>query len=102
MTRPMTNFRDERSSCSIEAGAVDLLSGTHWKPWLKLTHRAGADSTSDTFDCLKPVFGSEQAALQYATGLCRSLADKVSTSNMGMRNRKAASWWLQQQAFVQT
>ena len=102
MARPMTIFQDERSACLIEAGAVDLQDGTHWKPWLKLTRRAGAVSTSDTFDCLKPVFGSEQAALRYATELGRSLVDEASSFDMGMRNRNAASWWPQHQAVVRT
>lgn len=74
----MTTCREQRGSCLIEAGARDLLEGRHWQPWLRLTRRAGGVSASSTFDRLMPVFGTEQAALHYATELGRNLIDEGS------------------------
>ena len=50
----MTAYREERASCLIEADALDLHDGRHWKPWLKLTRRANGVCASHTFDDLKP------------------------------------------------
>lgn len=97
----MTTYREERGSCLIEAGALDLQNGRHWQPWLRLTRRAGGVSASRTFDGLKPVFGTEQAALRYAAELGRSLADEGSTSGPGSRDRKPATWLLHH-AFAQS
>ncbi len=74
----MTTCREQRGSCLIEAGARDLLEGHHWQPWLRLTRRAGGVTSSSTFDRLMPVFGTEQAALHYATELGRNLIDEGS------------------------
>ena len=96
----MTAYREERGTCLIETGALDLQNGSHWQPWLRLTRRAGGVSTTDTFEGLKPVFGTEQAALRYAAELGRSLADASSALDPASRNRKPASWPLNQ-AFAQ-
>ena len=69
----MTTYREECGSCLIEADALDLQNRSHWKPWLRLTRRAGGVSASHTFDSLKSVFGNEQAALRYAAQLGRTL-----------------------------
>ena len=80
MASAMNACREKRGSCLIEAGALDLRNGSHWQPWLRLTHRPGGASTSATFDRLMPVFGSEQAALRYAAELGRSLVDEALAS----------------------
>lgn len=87
----MTIYREERGSCLIEAGARDLDNGAHWQPWLKLTRRAGEVANSRTYDGLKPVFGTEQAALRYAAELGQSLAGEGSCLDPAARNRKSAS-----------
>ena len=74
----MTAYREERASCLIEADALDLHDGRHWKPWLKLTRRANGVCASHTFDDLKPLFAAEQAALDYAAELGGSLVDEGS------------------------
>lgn len=84
----MTISREQRGSCLIEAGARDLLEGRHWQPWLRLTRRAGGVSASSTFDRLMPVFGTEQAALRYATELGRSLVDEGSALGPASPDRK--------------
>jgi len=88
----MTSYREQRGSCVIEAGALELDNGSHWKPWLKLTQSAGGVTDSRTFDALKPVFGTERAALRYATEVGRSLVDEGSSFGPASRNRKAATW----------
>lgn len=90
----MTTYREERGSCLIEAGALDLQYGAHWKPWLRLTRRAGGVSASHTFDGLKPVFGTEQAALHYAAELGKSLADEKSA--LGPASIGRSGRWLSQ------
>jgi hypothetical protein len=75
----MTAYREERGSCLIETSALDLQNGSHWQPWLRLTRGAGGASTSATFDRLKPVFGTEQAALRYAAELGRRFVDEALT-----------------------
>jgi hypothetical protein len=72
----MSAFREKRGSGLIEAGALDLHKGSHWQPWLRLTRRVGGVCTSSTVDRLKPVFGTEQAALRYAAELGRNLLDE--------------------------
>jgi hypothetical protein len=84
----MTTCREKRGSCLIETGAIDLYHGKHWQPWLRLTRPAGGVSISHTFDRLKPVFGTEQAALRYAAELGRSLADEGSIVGPASRDRK--------------
>jgi hypothetical protein len=74
----MTTHREERGSCLIEADALDLQNGRHWKPWLRLTRNAGGVSASHTFAGLMAVFGTEQAALRYANELGRMLIDEGS------------------------
>lgn len=74
----MTTHREERGSCLIEADALDLQNGRHWKPWLRLTRSAGGVSASHTFAGLMAVFGTEQAALRYANELGRMLIDERS------------------------
>jgi hypothetical protein len=88
----MTNYLEERGSCVIEAGALDLQNGNHWQPWLRLTRPAGGVSVSHTFDRLKPVFGTEEAALRYATELGRSLADEGSAPGPASHKGKTAAW----------
>jgi hypothetical protein len=88
----MTNYREQRGSCLIEAGALDLDNGSHWKPWLKLTYTAGGVSDSRSFDGLKPVFGTQAAALRYATEVGRRLADEGAMLGPASRNQIAASW----------
>jgi hypothetical protein len=78
MASAVTIYREQRGACLIEARARDLHDGSHWQPWLKLTHSAGAASACRTFDRLKPVFGTENAALHYAAELGRSLVDEGS------------------------
>jgi hypothetical protein len=73
-----------------------LDSGGHWQPWLRLTYSAGAVPASRTFDGLKPVFGTEHAALRYAAELGRSLADEGSNQDPASRKRKPATWPLHQ------
>lgn len=94
----MTTYREERGSCLIEAGALDLKNG-HWKPWLRLTRRAGGVSASHTFDGLKPMFGTEQAALRYAAELGKSLADEESALGPASRNQASVTRLLQQLFF---
>lgn len=74
----MTIYREQLDSCLIEADALDLESCRHWKPWLRLTRRAGGVSDSRTFDGLKSLFGTERAALRYAVDLGRRLVDEKS------------------------
>jgi hypothetical protein len=88
----MTTCREERGAFLIEAGALDLQNGGHWKPWLRLTRRVDGVPASRTFDGLKPVFGTEQAALRYAAELGRSLADEGSALGSESRNRNLATW----------
>ena len=97
----MTAYREERGSCLIEADALDLENRSHWKPWLRLTRRAGGVSASHTFDGLKPVFGTEQAALRYAAELGRTLIDEESVLAPASRNHKIATRPLNQ-AFAQS
>lgn len=92
----MTTYREQRGSCLIEAGALDLHNGCHWQPWLRLTRGVGGGSASNTFDRLKPVFGTEQAALRYAAGLGRSLADEGWGLDLAGRPQEAALWPLNQ------
>ena len=92
----MAIFREQRGSCLIEAGAVDLQHGSHWQPWLRLTRSAGGVCASRTFDGLKPVFATEQAALRYAAELGRSLADEGPALGPASRNRGPAAWPLNQ------
>jgi hypothetical protein len=96
MEIPMTIYRDERGCCLVEAGALDSHEGRHWQPWLRLTRRAGGVSTRRTFDRLKPVFGTEQAALRYAAELGKSLADEGSFPDSAARNRRPAAGPLNQ------
>jgi hypothetical protein len=96
MAIAMTTYREQRGTCLIEAGALDLQNASHWKPWLRLTRRDGGVFASDTFDRLKPVFGTEQAALRYAAELGRSLADEGFALNPASRNRNPATWPLHQ------
>jgi hypothetical protein len=91
MEHAMTTYREERGSCLIEAGALDLDNGGHWKPWLRLTRRADEASASHTFNGLKPLFGTEQAALRYAAELGRSLADEGSALGPASRNGNLAT-----------
>jgi hypothetical protein len=88
----MTTRREQRGSCLIEAGALDLENGNHWKPWLRLTRCVDGVSASRDFDGLKPVFGTEQAALRYAAELGRSLADEGSVFDPVSHNQKPATW----------
>ena len=96
----MTIYREQRSSCLIEADAWDLQDGCHWQPWLRLTRRGGGVSASSTFDGLKPIFGTEEAALRYATELGRSLVDEGSALAPAAPDRKPAAQPLNQ-AFPQ-
>lgn len=88
--------REQRGSCLIEVGALDLQHGSHWRPWLRLTRCAGGACASRTFDRLKPVFASEQAALRYAAALGRSLADEESALGPESRKPEPAAWMLYQ------
>jgi hypothetical protein len=72
----MAALSERRGSCLIEAAARDLDRGGHWQPWLRLTRCVGGVWLDQTFDTLKPVFASEQAALRYASELGRRLADE--------------------------
>lgn len=90
----MAALRERRGSCLIEAAARDLDKGSHWQPWLRLTRCAGGVCTGRTFDRLKPVFASEQAALHYASELGRSLADEGSVLSPELRNPEPATWTL--------
>jgi hypothetical protein len=72
----MSAFREKRGSGLIEAGALDLHEGSHWQPWLRLARGVGGVCSSNTVDRLKPVFGTEQAALRYAAELGRNLLDE--------------------------
>jgi hypothetical protein len=92
----MTIYREQRGSCLIEAGALDLHNGNHWQPWLRLTRRTGGVCTSDTFDRLMPVFGTEPAALRYAAELGRSLIDEASAVDPALRSRNPRTWPLNQ------
>lgn len=58
--------------------------------------RAGGVSARHTFDGLKPVFGTEQAALRYAAELGKSLADEESAFSPASRNQRPATWPLLQ------
>lgn len=86
----MTTFLEQRGSCLIEAGALDLQNGEHWQPWVRLTRRADGHCVSRTFDGLKPVFGTEKAALRYAADLGRSLADEGSVLDPPARDQRPA------------
>jgi hypothetical protein len=92
----MTTLLEQRGPCLIEAGASDLQNGEHWQPWVRLTRTADGESVSRTFDGLKPVFGTEEAALRYAAELGRSLADDGSALDAAARGRKPAQWPLRQ------
>ena len=92
----MTAYREERGSCLIEAEALDLEHGHHWQPWLRLTRRTGGVCISRTFDALKPVFGTEQAALRYAAELGRNLVDEEAVSGPAPSRREPATWSLHQ------
>jgi hypothetical protein len=92
----MTTLQEQRGICLIEAGARDLQNGEHWQPWVRLTRTAEGESVSQTFDRLKPVFGTEEAALRYAAELGRSLADDGSALDAAARERKPARWPLRQ------
>ncbi len=74
----MTPNREARGPCLIEAGALDLQDGSHWQPWLRLAPLPEADFriAAQAFHDLKPVFGSEGAAIRYAIELGRRLADE--------------------------
>ena len=87
----MTTYREQRGSCLIEAGARDLQDGRHWQPWLRLTRHADVVSASSTFDRLKPVFGTEEAALRYAAELGKSLVDEGSALGPAWLDGKPAS-----------
>jgi hypothetical protein len=91
----MTPCREERGTCVIEASALYYRNGSHWQPWLRLTRRARGVFASDTFDALKPVFGTEQAALGYAAELGRTMADEGRPSDSAARNQAPATWPLQ-------
>ena len=97
----MTTLLEQRGSCLIEAGALDLQNREHWQPWLRLTRGTVGDSVSRTFDGLKPVFGTEEAALRYAAELGRGLADEGSASDPAARDRIPAQW-PQHQRFAQS
>jgi hypothetical protein len=90
METAMTTYREERGACLIEADALDLQDGSHWKPWLKLSRRANGVCASHTFDALKPLFGTEKAALDYASELGRSLVDEGSVPAPGLCNQAIA------------
>jgi hypothetical protein len=92
----MTTYREERGACLIEAGARDLHNGGHWQPWLRLTRHADGVCSSHTFERLKSVFGTEEAALSYAAELGRSLADEGWGLGLATLNRKPATWPLNQ------
>jgi hypothetical protein len=79
----------------IEAGALNLHDGSHWQPRLRLTRRPGGIFASDTFHSLKPVFGTEQAALGYAVEPGRSMADEGRVTDPMARNQVPATWPLQ-------
>jgi hypothetical protein len=96
----MTVYREQRSSCVIEADARDLQDGCHWQPWLRLTRHGRGVSASSTFDGLKPIFGTEDAALRYAAELGRSLVDEGSTMAPAALDRESAARPLNH-AFVQ-
>jgi len=87
----MTNHTEQRGSCLIEAGARDLLHGRHWQPWLRLTPRADTGCASRTFDRLKPVFSTKQAALRYATELGRTLAGEGAVPAPASRRQDPAT-----------
>lgn len=87
----MTLYREEYGACLIEAGARDLQNGCHWQPWLRLTRRADGVSSSHTFDRLKSVFGTDEAALRYAAELGRSLADEGWGLGPAARNLESAA-----------
>ena len=72
----MSLYREQRGTCLIVAGAAESQDGGPWKPWITLTRRRGKACSRDTFDKLKPLFATEQAALRYAADLGRSLADE--------------------------
>jgi len=90
----MAALRERRGSCLIEAAARDLDKGGHWQPWLRLTRCAGGDRVDHTFDTLKPLFASEQAALRYASELGRRLADEGSALSPELRHSGPATWTL--------
>jgi hypothetical protein len=92
----MTTYCEECGACLIEVGARDLQDGCHWLPWLRLTRRADGVSSSHTFDRLKPVFGTEEAALRYAAELGRNLADEGWGLDPAPRDRKPGAWPLQE------
>ena len=86
--------REERGTYLIEAGALDLGQGSHWKPWVKLALLSRADGAfaSRTFDGLKPVFGTREAALRYAIELARSLVDEGFPLCPVSDDRKPPKW----------
>ncbi len=88
----MTIYREKRNSCLIEADALDLDGGRHWKPWLRLTRRDGGFCDSRTFDGLKPLFGSERVAQAYAAELGRGLIDEGSALAPNSGNARPAVW----------
>ena len=90
----MTICREQHGTSLVESGARNLLDGRHWQPWLRLTRRADGVSTACTFDRLKPVFATEEAALAYAAELGRNLADEGWGENVGppSRNPRVAPW----------
>ena len=83
---------ERRGTCLIEAGARDLRHGLHWQPWLRLTRGADTGSASHTFDSLKPVFGTKQAALRYAAELGRTLADEEAMPVPASPQRDPVTW----------
>ena len=87
----MRTYREELGSCLIEARARNLDNGRHWQPWLRLTRHAGDACARETFAALKPVFGSERAALRYAAALGKSLATEKAAPDSGSVNPLAAS-----------
>ena len=88
------SYREERGPYLIEAGAVALQDSRQWKPWLKLAllRREDGVFASRAFDGLKPVFGTQGAALRYATELGRSLVDQGSALCPAAEDRKPAKW----------
>jgi hypothetical protein len=61
---------------------------------LRLTGGTGGVGVSRTFDALKPVFGTETAALHYAAELGRSLAGEGYAPGPASCDRKPEPWRL--------